>query len=116
MEKYLIALLLFAGVAFAEPVQEEPQPPTVFSMYMRIVCYENPDVLFEQLQKNFGEETVLIARETQTGGLITLWINKETGTMSIVTQDPNTSNICVALTGDRTAIKKSFFAPEGITL
>jgi hypothetical protein len=119
MEKYLIAFLLFAGVAFAEPTQEPPAEedvaPSPFPMFMRIACYSDPDKLLNLL-KEYGEESAIVSQEATESGVISIWINRDNGSLSIVTQDAITGNTCLALAGKHTAVKKDFFAPRGIQL
>jgi len=117
MEKYLIGLLFLAGVAVAEPAEEETpkESPTPFPMLMRVLCSEDADYIFNQV-RGYDEDPILVTKQPDDTGSISVWLNRDTGSLSIVTVDYTTKITCLVAAGKETAYKKDFFVPKGIEL
>jgi len=116
MEKYLIGLLFLAGVAVAEPTEETPkESPTAFPMFMRVLCSEDADYIFDKV-RGYDEDPILVTKQPDDTGSISVWLNRDTGSLSIVTVNYATKIACLVAAGKETAYKKDFFVPKGIEL
>ena len=117
MEKYLIGLLFLAGVAVAEPAEEETpkESPTPFPMLMRVLCSDDADFIFDQV-RGYDEDPILVTKQPDDTGSISVCLNRDTGSLSIVTVNYTTKIACLVAAGKDTAYKKDFFVPKGIEL
>ena len=98
MEKYLIPFLFFvcSATASAEPYK------TTFNAF----C-EETDVLFKALREESGEEAIMYSHspssEQDLQDIYTsVWVNKETGTMTIVKSTVKHKVSCIISIGEAT--------------
>lgn len=87
MKKYIVALALIPSLAYAN----------FFEGNIGVLCGPTNEVL--NVIKEFKEENVFVGLE-DAGSLVTLWVNEETGTYTIIkTSKTNTELSCVFGTG-----------------
>jgi len=94
------AILCLIPLSSSSQEQEEPsqpeQPNAVTAPWM-MVCAEREDVL-SQLRDNFNEKIVFMG-ETHPEIYVSVWVNTETNTFSIIAVNKNHPLACIFGTG-----------------
>lgn len=110
MTRLLVATLI-AGMSACTPVLAQTSD----------TCNGSPkftnEEAVEALSTEYGESPIAFFLESQQSethvpGVITIWVNEETGTWSVTLTDPN-SMTCLVTYGDDFSLSIVFDAPQG---
>lgn len=101
----LINVVVITASVFLLPSYHVSAQP--FTAPLKVIC-EETEVMFAKLKaEGIGEEVVLMAEEDmpESKSYITLWMNKQNGTVSFVMTDMSRGISCVTAVGKNVKFK-----------